>query len=220
MKDLEQKFISLKSEKEKTFEYLNERNINYEILIKKYEDLLFIQFENINKFIKFISKKLNLCKDINENNLDSKNNDINNNNDKDSVNDFGIFSQQESQNLNSNEKNTKEKNKNINKFNRNEEKKILTFSKKIEHKILKYKKNNNKQENEGKSLIQNCFEEFEFKRILKIKNYKNNINESYLRKTYSQNDVSRYEILNENKLVNQSINLGGKNNDYGKRFAN
>ena len=139
-----------------------------------------------------------------KNNLSNENLDTENVNNKESVDDIKISSQKES-----NEKNTE-----------NEEKKTQT--KKPEPKPIETKKktqDNDENSLSGSSLkkTQSCFEELDFKKILKaVQCYENNINESYLRKTYSQNDVSRYEKeLAENELANQSNNLGGENIDYG-----
>ena len=74
------------------------------------------------------------------------------------------------------------------------------------------------KENESILLNRSCFEALEFEKILKDAQAKENGEDSYVRKTYSQNDISKYErVLAENEALNQ---LSNENINYENENEN
>ena len=69
---------------------------------------------------------------------------------------------------------------------------------------------NLEKEKENESLNignRSCFEQLEFEKIIKDAQAKENGEDSYIRKTFSQNDISKYErVLAENEALNQVSN--------------
>ena len=90
--------------------------------------------------------------------------------------------------------------------------------------------NNNNQKSDEKNIKQSqsssfqninssCFEPLHFQKMMKkIKDKENNIKNSYSRKTYSQNDLSRYERNREDIEINQEEN--DEENDLNINLSN
>ena len=96
-----------------------------------------------------------------------------------------------------------EKNENIiNENNKEEKKNDLGESNHKEFDEIKQS-----QESSLLKLNSSCFEPLQFQKMIKeIKDKENNVNNSYLRQTYSQNDISRYERNREDAERNKEEN--------------
>jgi hypothetical protein len=96
-----------------------------------------------------------------------------------------------------------EKNENIeNENNKEEEKNNLDENENIETEQMKQS-----QESSLLKLNSSCFEPLHFQKMIKeMKDKENKVNNSYLRQTYSQNDISRYERNREDAERNREEN--------------
>ena len=118
--------------------------------------------------------------------------------------------------------------KNSNKYKESSNKKIKEESSNKKNKIINDENINNSQEipnnSEGSSILninRSCFEQLDFQKMMdKLKDIENKVDNSYMRQTYSQNDISRYERNlaernqeNEEEEENDNQNQDNKDNE-------
>ena len=162
-----------------------------------------------------ISDKKKINNNKNNYNIDDSNNELNNN-----IEEYQIDENDDLDKNNNNEYKIKEQ---------NYDNKIIDDD--INENInINNEYNNNNQKSDEKNIKQSqsssfqninssCFEPLHFQKMMKkIKDKENNIKNSYSRKTYSQNDLSRYERNREDIEINQEEN--DEENDLNINLSN
>ena len=162
-----------------------------------------------------ISDKKKINNNKNNYNIDDSNNELNNN-----IEEYQIDENDDLDKNNNNEYKIKEQ---------NYDNKIIDDD--INENInINNEYNNNNQKSDEKNIKQSqsssfqninssCFEPLHFQKMMKkIKDKENNIKNSYSRKTYSQNDLSRYERNREDIEINQEENE--EENDLNINLSN
>ena len=125
--------------------------------------------------------------------------------------------------LSANIQKMKENQKKKEEVKKEETKPIEPKEKKKQEKENKTKEKKNLEDSSQNSLMlgnRSCFEALDFEKAMKEKIAYENGEDSYIRKTYTQNDISRYERdLAENEVENQlnenELNYGGDIVNYG-----
>ncbi len=165
--------------------------------------------------IEDLSAKMQKIKESSKKNNNNINNNNNNINNKNSNNNTNSNNSKNKNNIEiSNEKKTEKKEE----IKEEEINKIETSSNKKKSKLNKEKdKNSNENSSQQSSLLfgnRSCFEPLDFEKALRDNIAHENGEDSYIRKTFTQNDISRYEReLAENEEVNQ-LNENEDNLNY------